>query len=53
MNDTQYHKYRKRMNASMKLDLNMTHSEASDIFYPSVFVPRTPIFIMFLEAIVG
>ena len=30
MNDTQYQNYRKRMNASAKLDLNMTHSEASN-----------------------
>lgn len=53
MNDTQYHKYRKRMNASMKLDLNMTHSEASDLFDLSVFVARTPFFIMSVEALAG
>ena len=41
MNDTQYHNNRKRMNASTKLDLNMTHSEASNTSLLSLFVPST------------
>jgi hypothetical protein len=35
MNDTKYHQYRKRMNALLEHDLNMTVSEA--LKYPTTY----------------